>query len=118
MAQATRAAVQALGLKLFADPSCISNVLTAVCIPEGIDGGKVVKIMRDTHGISIAGGQGDLKGKIIRIAHMGCVDENDLLTGLEYLEKTLTELGYKFNPGVSMDAFKEYLQGHKAGVAK
>ena len=119
MAKATRAAVKALGLKLFADPSCISNVLTAVVVPDGVDGEKIVKIMRDTYGISIAGGQGEeLKGKIIRIAHMGCVDEEDLLTGLEHLEKTLSDLGYKFAPRAGVEAFKEYLQGHKAEVTR
>nr|HPN57443.1 alanine--glyoxylate aminotransferase family protein [Candidatus Omnitrophota bacterium] len=78
LAKATREAAKALGLSLLAEESCISNVLTAINLPEGMDGGKVVKRMRDTYGISVAGGQGDLKGKIIRIAHMGCLDEYDM----------------------------------------
>ena len=60
--------------------------------------------MRDTYGISIAGGQAELKGKIIRIAHMGCIDEYDTLTGISCLEKVLKELGYKFELGAGVSA--------------
>ncbi len=61
--------------------------------------------MRDTYGITVAGGQGELKGKIIRIGHMGCLDEYDILTGISGFEKALNELGYKFElgAGVEMD---------------
>lgn len=104
LARGTRAAALALGLTLYPDETCMSNVLTAIKLPDGMDGGKLVKIMRDTHGISIAGGQAELKGKIIRIAHMGCVDENDILTGLTYLEKALDELGHKFTIGAGVSA--------------
>jgi len=107
LAKGTRAAAVALGLTLFPEESCISNVLTAINLPEEIDSGQVVKIMRDTHGISIAGGQAQLKGKIIRIAHMGCVNEEDLLTGISYLEKVLSELGYQFESKAGVDAAKK-----------
>jgi aspartate aminotransferase-like enzyme len=106
LAKGTRAAALALGLTLLPDKSCISNVLTAINLPPEIDGGQVVKIMRDTHGISIAGGQGYLKGKVIRIAHMGCVSEQDILTGLQILEQVLSELGYQFKPGAGVNAAK------------
>ncbi|HOY08792.1 MAG TPA: alanine--glyoxylate aminotransferase family protein [Candidatus Omnitrophota bacterium] len=108
LAKATREAAKALGLSLLAEESCISNVLTAINLPEGMDGGKVVKRMRDTYGISVAGGQGDLKGKIIRIAHMGCLDEYDMLTGISCLEKVLKELGYKFKLGAGVAAAQTY----------
>jgi len=104
LARGVRAAVQALGLTLFPDESCLSNVLTAISLPEEIDSGKVVKMMRDTHGISIAGGQAQLKGKIIRIAHMGCIDEYDILTGISCLEKVLHELGHSFTLGTGLSA--------------
>lgn len=104
LARATREAAKALGLSLFPDESCISNVLTAISLPAGVNGGEIVKIMRDTYGISVAGGQGSLKGKIIRIAHMGCIDEYDILTGISCLEKVLTELGYKFTSGAGVAA--------------
>jgi aspartate aminotransferase-like enzyme len=104
LAKGTRAAALALGLELYPDESCISNVLTAIKLPEHIDGTKLVKIMRDTHGISIAGGQEQLKGKIIRIAHMGCIREEDILTGLIYLEIVLKELGHSFPDRAGVNA--------------
>jgi len=105
LAKATRAAVKALGLKLLPEEGSMSNAITAVYVPDGIDGEKLVKQMRDTHGISMAGGQGnDLKGKIVRIAHMGCLDEYDMLTGISCLEKVLAEMGYKFTLGAGVAA--------------
>ena len=104
LAKGTREAAKALGLSIFTDESCQSNVLTAIKLPPEVDGNKVVKIMRDTHGISVAGGQDSLKGKIIRIAHMGCVDEYDILTGISCLEKVLLKLGYKFTLGAGVAA--------------
>lgn len=104
LARGTREAAKALGLSIFPDESCLSNVLTAIKLPPEVDGNKVVKIMRDTYGISVAGGQDALKGKIIRIAHMGCVDEYDILTGISCLEKVLSKLGYKFTSGAGVAA--------------
>ena len=60
--------------------------------------------MRDTHGITVAGGQDHLKGKIIRIAHMGALDEYDILTGLACLEKVLHQMGHKFELGAGLAA--------------
>ncbi|HPN87882.1 MAG TPA: alanine--glyoxylate aminotransferase family protein [Candidatus Omnitrophota bacterium] len=105
LAKGARAAAKALGLTLFPDESCMSNALTTINVPAGIDGEKVMKIMRDTYGVSVAGGQGDeLKGKVIRMAHMGCVDEYDVLTGISCLEKVLKELGYQFTLGSGVAA--------------
>ncbi|OGX35968.1 MAG: class V aminotransferase [Omnitrophica WOR_2 bacterium RIFCSPHIGHO2_02_FULL_52_10] len=107
LAKGTRVAAAALGLELYPDKSCLSNVVTAVKLPANIDGTKLVKIMRDTHGISIAGGQGELKGKIIRIAHMGCLTEEDIITGFTYLEIVLKELGHAFPAGAGVSAAKK-----------
>ncbi len=104
LAKGTREAARALGLTLYAHESCISNVLTAINIPSAVDGEKLVKKMRDTYGITMAGGQAELKGKIVRIAHMGCLDEYDMLTGISCLEKVLHEMGYKFNLGIGVAA--------------
>ena len=60
--------------------------------------------MRDVHGITMAGGQGDLDGKTIRIAHMGAVDEYDIMTGLSCLEKVLYQAGHKFELGAGLAA--------------
>jgi len=104
LAQGTRAAAKALGLTLLAGEDCISNAVTAINLPDGIDGGKLVKLMRDTYGISMAGGQAALKGKIVRIAHMGVLDEFDMITGIACLEKALKAMGYSFTTGAGVAA--------------
>jgi len=106
MADATRAAIKALGLELFA-PTAASDGVTAAKVPEGIDGEKLVKTMRDTYGVTIAGGQAELKGKVIRIAHMGFITESDIIMGLSCLEKVLTQMGYKFTLGTGVRAAEE-----------
>ncbi len=103
MAAATRAAMQALGLALFA-PEAGSDVVTAVCVPQGLDGEKLVKTMRDTFGVTIAGGQDELKGKVFRVAHMGFIEEFDIITGVSCLEKVLAKMGYKFELGAGVKA--------------
>lgn len=104
LAEGTREAALALGLSIFPDKGCLSSVLTAVTLPANIDGEKLMKIMRDTHGISVAGGQGKLKGRIIRIAHMGCLDEYDIITCISCLEKVLHQMGHKFTMGAGVAA--------------
>jgi aspartate aminotransferase-like enzyme len=106
MAQATRDAMQALGLELFA-PTAASDVVTAVKVPQGIDGEKMVKTMRDTYGITIAGGQAELKGKVFRIAHMGFIEEFDIIVGIACLEKVLQQMGYKFSLGEGVKAAQQ-----------
>ena len=106
MAEATKAAVKALGMELLA-PEAASDAVTAVKVPEGVDGSKLVKIMRDDNGVTIAGGQGELKGKIFRIAHMGYIQDKDIITGITILEKVLRELGYNFHPGIGIKAAEE-----------
>ncbi len=107
LARATRAGVQALGLELFADhPGC---ACTAVKAPAGIEGGAIVKGFRK-QGITIAGGQGSMKGKIFRIAHMGYVNGFDVLTALGALELVLADLGYPVKLGEGVRAAEECLQ--------
>ncbi len=106
MAQATRTAAKALGLELFA-PTAASDVVTAVKVPSGLDGEKLVKTMRDTYGITIAGGQSELKGKVFRIAHMGFIEEFDIIAGISCLEKVLVQMGYKFQLGAGVKAAEE-----------
>jgi aspartate aminotransferase-like enzyme len=106
MAEAARSAMKALGLELFA-PGASSDVVTAVKVPQGVDGEKLVKIMRDTYNVTIAGGQAELKGKIFRIAHMGYIEEFDIIVGISCLEKVLTQLGYKFEMGKGVKAAQE-----------
>lgn len=108
LARATRAAVTALGLDLFAERP--SPAVTAVKVPEGVDGGAIVRVLRDKHGISIAGGQGSMQGKIFRIATLGYADAYDVLTGIAALEFTLAELGYPVQLGDGLRAAQDVLQ--------
>jgi len=78
LAEATRAAVKALGLELYA-PDSPSNAVTAVKIPEGIGAGKIKNLFYERFGITVAGGQDRAKGKIIRIAHLGYYDKLDMI---------------------------------------
>jgi len=106
LADATRAAVKGLGLELFA-PEAGSDVVTSVKVPAGFDGEKLVKTMRDTYGVTIAGGQDELKGKVFRFAHMGFIEEFDIVIGISCLEKVLTQMGYKFQMGTGIRAAEE-----------
>jgi serine---pyruvate transaminase len=103
MAEATRAALTVLGLKLFA-PDAPSEACTAAWTPAGIDGAEIVKKIRDVYGYAIAGGQDQVKGKIIRIAHMGYINRWDIVAGIAALEQTLSDLGYKFEIGSGVKA--------------
>ncbi len=104
LAKAVWAAAEAIGLGVYAQPEFRSRALTAILVPEALNPKKLVKTMRDVHGITFAGGQGELDGKVIRIAHMGAVDEYDILAGLSCLEKVLKEAGHKFELGASLAA--------------
>jgi aspartate aminotransferase-like enzyme len=103
MAEACRQAMKALGLKLFA-PDSPSEACTAAWTPAGVDGAEVVKRIRDVYGYAIAGGQDKVKGKIIRIAHMGYITRYDLVACIAALEQTLLDLGYKFELGAGARA--------------
>ena len=107
LAQGVRMAAKALGLKLFADEGCSSRAITAVNVPAGVDGEKLVKTMRDVYGITIAGGQAELKGKAFRIASMGYLHEFDIILALSCLEKVLHQMGYKFELGSGLKAAQE-----------
>ncbi len=107
LACATRDALCALGLKLFSGTFC--NVVTAAYVPAGIDGTQLVKLMRDKYGVSIADGQGQLKGKIIRIAHLGYMQPFDIIVGISALELALSELGYKLELGKGVAAAEQIL---------
>jgi aspartate aminotransferase-like enzyme len=106
LAHATRRAAGALGLKLFAAESP-ANALTAVCAPSNMDSGSIVKEMRQRFGAIIANGQGSMKGKIFRFAHLGYYDAPDLFAGLAALEIVLKKLGHKFELGAGVRAAQE-----------
>jgi aspartate aminotransferase-like enzyme len=104
LGRAARAAVKALDLELFGPEDEGANVVTAIKVPEGIEGAKVPKTMRDKYGVTIAGGQNQLKGKIVRIAHTGYFGAFDILTTVAALEMTLSELGHSLDLGAGVGA--------------
>ncbi len=103
LAKATRAAVSELGLKLFA-PDNPGAAVTAVRAPEGMDSGVIVKGFRDRFGAIIANGQGSMKGKIFRIAHLGYFDFPDLFAVIAELELILASQGVPVEYGKGVAA--------------
>jgi aspartate aminotransferase-like enzyme len=104
LGRATREAIRALDLELFGPEDPNANVVTAIKLPETIDGAKVPKLMRDRFGITIAGGQGRLKGKIARIAHCGYFGAFDIVVTISAFEMTLRELGHPAELGAGVSA--------------
>ena len=108
LARATREAVKALGLELLA-PESPSNALTAIKAPEGIDGKKLKKNFEDMYGLIIAGGQSQLKGKIIRIAHIGYFQPLDIIQAVSALELIQKDMGYPVELGAGVRVAEEIL---------
>ncbi|WP_017719447.1 pyridoxal-phosphate-dependent aminotransferase family protein [Kamptonema formosum] len=101
---ATRAAVKALGLPLFAPDEAASPAITAVA-PAQVDAEKVRSVLKKRFDIAMAGGQDHLKGKIFRIGHLGFVSDRDILAAISALEVALRELGCDtFTPGAGVAA--------------
>ena len=103
LARATRAGVEALGLSLFAKANP-SPALTAVAAPPGVDSEKIVSTFSTSHNITIAGGQGEMKGRIFRLGHMGYAAEFDTIVALSALEQVLAELGHPVDFGAAVAA--------------
>jgi serine---pyruvate transaminase len=117
LGRATREAARALELDLLGDVDENANVVTAIKLPESIDGAKVPKAMRDRFGITIAGGQEHLKGKIARIAHCGYFGAFDIVVTIAALEMTLRELGYEAELGAGVAAAQRVFAEAGAPVA-
>jgi aspartate aminotransferase-like enzyme len=110
LARATREAVQALGLELFAPDSPGSSV-TAVKAPAGMDSSVIVKEFRSRFGAIIANGQGSMKGQIFRIAHLGYFDFADLFAVIAGLEIILKANGHQVDFGKGVAAVQEVYSG-------
>ncbi len=108
-ARATRAAVQALGLPLLA-PEAPSPATTGFYVPPGVDGARLVSYLRDRMGVTFAGGQDQLKGKIVRIGHLGYVGTFDIVVAIAALELALRRFGHPVDLGRGVGAAEAVLQ--------
>ncbi|MEE9240292.1 MAG: alanine--glyoxylate aminotransferase family protein, partial [bacterium] len=106
LARGARAAMGALGLEIF-PKDLMSEAVTVVCVPEGIDGKAIPRMMQENQGVTIAGGQSGLSGEIFRIGHLGYVDESDILVAVGGVEATLACLGYSLGKGAGLAAAQE-----------
>jgi serine---pyruvate transaminase len=104
LGRACRAGVKAMGLALFSPDEDRSAVVTAIRMPDGVDGQEIVRSMRDRSGVTIIGGQGQLRGLIVRIGHIGYVDVNDVSAALAALERALVEAGADVERGTAVPA--------------
>ncbi len=111
MASAARAAATALGLKLFADQP--ADGLTVITVPAGVDGTAILSAIEKRHGFKLANGQDDYKGKIWRLAHMGYIDQFDVLGAISALELELSAAGYKMEIGAGVAAAQRALASAK-----
>lgn len=112
MSEACQAGVQALGLELFS--SRPAEGLTAFQVPAGLKDTDIRNKLSEKFGVTAVGGQDKLKGKIVRIGHMGYTDELDVIGALAALEMALAELGLDVEPGCAVTAAQRVLLGHRA----
>jgi aspartate aminotransferase-like enzyme len=102
LGRAARAGVKAMGLELFSPDDDSAAVVTAIRAPDGIDSDELLLHLRDRHGVTLAPGQAQLKGKIFRIGHIGWFDVFDIASALAAVELSLTELGADIERGVAV----------------
>lgn len=92
-ARAVRAGIRALGLRLVPDEADASEAVTAVWLPDGVDGSALLKKLRTEHGVVLGGGPGKMRGKIFRFGHLGYVPDEAVLAGLRAIESVMPQVG-------------------------
>ncbi len=102
LGRACREGAKAMGLELFSPDEERSAVVTAIRAPDGVDATEIVAALRDRFGITIANGQGELKGKIFRIGHIGWFDVFDITTALAAVELALADAGADIERGIAV----------------
>jgi serine---pyruvate transaminase len=107
LGRACRAGVKAMGLELFSPDEDRAAVVTAIRMPSDVDGQAVVLSMRERSGVTIIGGQGELRGKIVRIGHIGYVDVFDVTTALAALEVAMVGAGADIERSAAVTAALE-----------
>lgn len=106
---ACRAAGQAISLEIFPDAACASDTVSAFLYPEGVTDGEFRPRLRDEHRVIVAGGQGELKGRIFRIGHMGICSFSDLVATFGAIEAVLSGTGHAFEKGSSLEAMGKHM---------
>lgn len=109
MATAVRAGIQAMGLRLFSEEP--SYAVTPVWVPEGVEWKTFNRILKQTYGITVAGGQDEYTGKIFRISHLGYYDELDMVTVIAAIERSLQDCGWKVDLGAGVRAVQRSFAG-------
>jgi serine---pyruvate transaminase len=107
LGRACRAGVKAMGLELFSPDEDRAAVVTAIRMPPDLDGQAIVLSMRERSGVTIIGGQGEVRGKIVRIGHIGYVDVFDVTTALAALEVAMVQAGADIERAVAVTAALE-----------
>ena len=114
LGRACREGAKAMGLELFSPDEDRSAVVTAIRSPDGVDATEVVSALRDRFGITIANGQGALKGRIFRIGHVGWFDVFDITTALAAVELVLADAGAEIERGIAVTRALEAWAEHAA----
>ncbi len=113
LGRACRAGVKAMGLELFSPDDDRSAVVTTLRVPDGVDAAALLLDLRDRMGVQLIGGQGALKGKVVRIGHIGYYDVFDITTALAALELGLGEAGAEIGRGAAVTAALEAFEHTK-----
>ena len=115
LGRASREGIKGMGLKLFGPDEDMNSAVTAAWVPEGTDGKALVRLMFREHGIQVAGGQGQMEGKIFRIGHCGYFDSYDIIATIAAAELALESLDYPVELGSGVGAAQRVFS--KSGVA-
>jgi aspartate aminotransferase-like enzyme len=107
LGRAARAGIKGMGFKLFGPDEDMNSAVTAAWVPEGIDGKQLVRLVFREHGIQVAGGQGQVEGKIFRIGHCGYFDAYDIIATIAAIELALESLDYPLELGKGVGAAQQ-----------
>jgi aspartate aminotransferase-like enzyme len=116
LARATQAGLQALGFQLYAQEGYRSNTVTSAVPPPGLDVNALRKIIDSKYGVVIAGGQGKMAGKMVRVGHLGAVAEGDVVQVIWAIEQALDELDVAPADGRGVSAVTTSIQGVPAAA--
>ncbi len=116
LGRAARAGAKGIGLGLLGPDEDLNSAATAVCLPEGVDGKRLVELMLDEHGVQVAGGQGPMDGRIFRIGHCGYFDAYDIIATIAATELSLRSVGHPVELGSGVRAAEEVFAGAPSAV--